>query len=129
MMCRIRSGSLNELRESRRCGPTTTTAKGLAYPTNGVIMGGLDWAFSSTEIWLGSALCVAIVRFAPVQPASLATIWIGLSAFMAAQVVLSVGWPDRYFLVVKTPDPYAACHLYCGRSCSPSVGLTVTSLL
>ena len=62
--------------------------KGLAFPANGVIMGGLDWAFASAEIWIGSLLCVALVHAR--TPPTLYTIWIGLSAFMGAQVLLSI---------------------------------------
>ena len=62
--------------------------KGLAFPANGVIMGGLDWSFASLEIWLGSLLCIALVHAR--SPPTLTTIWIGLSAFMASQVLLSI---------------------------------------
>jgi len=62
--------------------------KGLAFPANGVIMGGLDWSFASLEIWVGSLLCVALVHAR--SPPTLTTIWWGLAAFMAAQTLLSV---------------------------------------
>lgn len=61
--------------------------KGLAFPANGVIMGGLDWSFASLEIWFGSLLCIALVHTH--TPPTLTTIWIGLAAFMASQTLLS----------------------------------------
>ena len=63
--------------------------KGLAYPANGVVMGGLDWQFATFGIWAGSALCIGLVASAP-QPPSLATIWVGLSLFMGSQSLLSI---------------------------------------
>ena len=63
--------------------------KGLAYPANGVVMGGLDWQFATFGIWAGSALCIGLVAAAP-QPPSLATIWVGLSLFMGSQSLLSI---------------------------------------
>ena len=36
-------------------------AKGLAYPVNGVIMGGLDWGFSTAAMWAANAACISIV--------------------------------------------------------------------
>ena len=62
--------------------------KGLAFPSNGVIMGGLDWSFASVEIWAGSLLCIALVHAR--SPPTLVTIWIGLAAFMGAQTLMSV---------------------------------------
>ena len=62
--------------------------KGLAFPANGVIMGGLDWSFSSAGIWLGSLLCIALVHAR--SPPTLVTIWVGLAAFMGSQTLFSV---------------------------------------
>lgn len=53
-----------------------------------MIMGGLDWAFASVQIWIGSALCIALVHAR--SPPTLVTIWAGLAAFMASQTLLSI---------------------------------------
>ena len=63
--------------------------KGLAFPSNGVVMGGLDWGFATAGVWCGSALCVGLVH-AFAGPPTLYSVWIGLSAFMGSQTVLSV---------------------------------------
>eukprot|EP00316_Scyphosphaera_apsteinii_P000612 CAMPEP_0119330032 /NCGR_PEP_ID=MMETSP1333-20130426/77330_1 /TAXON_ID=418940 /ORGANISM="Scyphosphaera apsteinii, Strain RCC1455" /LENGTH=553 /DNA_ID=CAMNT_0007339309 /DNA_START=116 /DNA_END=1774 /DNA_ORIENTATION=- len=84
--------------------------KGLAFPANAVVMGGLDWRFASIGIWLGSLLCLGLVHAR--TPPSLFTIWIGLSAFMASQTLLSVG---RFFsgtgpwalLFPEAPHPHS----------------------
>ena len=58
--------------------------KGLAYPVNGVIMGGLDWSFSTLFMWVANAVCVGIIyKMKPLT--SLSPIWWGLSFFMAIQ--------------------------------------------
>jgi putative MATE family efflux protein len=61
--------------------------KGLAFPSNGVVMGGLDWEFATFGVWAGSALCIGLVHAR--SPPTLLTIWIGLSAFMASQTLFS----------------------------------------
>ena len=61
--------------------------KGLAFPANGVVMGGLDWGFATCGIRIGSLLCVGLVHLN--SPPTLATVWIGLAAFMASQTILS----------------------------------------
>eukprot|EP00607_Mallomonas_marina_P004306 CAMPEP_0182433526 /NCGR_PEP_ID=MMETSP1167-20130531/63775_1 /TAXON_ID=2988 /ORGANISM="Mallomonas Sp, Strain CCMP3275" /LENGTH=126 /DNA_ID=CAMNT_0024622329 /DNA_START=115 /DNA_END=495 /DNA_ORIENTATION=- len=66
----------------------TQIFKSVAYATNGVLMGGLDWEYSSAGMTLAALLCCLIVH---VLPASLWNIWIALCAFMAAQVVISAG--------------------------------------
>ena len=77
-------------------------AKGLAYPVNGVIMGGLDWSFATAAMWAANAACIGIVLAAKrglLPPwlgggagggQSLATLWVGLAAFMWVQVGASV---------------------------------------
>ena len=73
---------------ARACG-RFQVAKGLAYPVNGVVMGGLDWRFSTVAMWSANAACVACLAWGPKlgMPAqSLTTIWIGLAAFMWTQV-------------------------------------------
>ena len=74
--------------------------KGLAFPANGVVMGGLDWGFATAEIWAGTALCIALVHLplpfsaasaaATLASPSLTSIWIGLAAFMASQTLFSI---------------------------------------
>eukprot|EP01041_Mallomonas_annulata_P000297 gene297-533_t len=64
----------------------TQIFKSLAYSTNGVLMGGLDWTYSSAGMAFAAFLCMVIVK---VLPPSLWNIWIGLGAFMATQVVVS----------------------------------------
>ena len=62
--------------------------KGLAFPANGVVMGGLDWGFATVGIWAGTALCLALVHGLS-SPPSLGSIWLGLAAFMASQTLFS----------------------------------------
>ena len=63
---------------------TPQVAKGLAYPVNGVIMGGLDWGWLSLSTWLSNAACCAVIAyFKPTQ--TIATIWYGLCTFMSMQ--------------------------------------------
>jgi Na+-driven multidrug efflux pump len=62
--------------------------KGLAFPANGVVMGGLDWRFATAGIWAGSGLCLALVHAA--SPPTLTSIWLGLAVFMGSQSVLSI---------------------------------------
>jgi hypothetical protein len=38
-------------------------SKGLAYPVNGVVMGGQDWGYLSLATWLSNAACCAIVLY------------------------------------------------------------------
>jgi Na+-driven multidrug efflux pump len=61
--------------------------KGLAFPANGVVMGGLDWTFATAGVWVGSLLCFALVHSA--TPPTLTSIWYGLAAFMSSQSLLS----------------------------------------
>lgn len=61
--------------------------KGLAYSTGGVLLGGLDWLSSSLGMQASAAICIALVW---VLPKSLYSIWIGLAAFMATQVILGL---------------------------------------
>ena len=61
--------------------------KGLAYPANGIIMGGLDWGFASLGLWAGSLCCIGIITFGP-GPPTLLRIWSGIAVFVAAQSIL-----------------------------------------
>ena len=59
--------------------------KGLAYPVNGIIMGGLDWSFSTITMWIANVVCIAmLIGLAPVD---LNSLWAALSVFMAVQWV------------------------------------------
>jgi len=90
----------------------TQVAKGLAYPVNGVVMGGLDWTFSTAAMWAANLGCLAVLRWGSVvfsaassgaltagvvtptsplsAPQSLANIWAALATFMWIQVVASL---------------------------------------
>lgn len=62
--------------------------KGLAYPVNGILMGGLDWRFSMAAMWLANAVCIGMVKTGGVM--TLNKIWWALAAFMATQVVTGI---------------------------------------
>jgi hypothetical protein len=62
--------------------------KGLAYPVNGINMGGLDWKFSMIAMWLANFVCVGMIKFGGVM--TLSKIWWALCAFMATQVVTGI---------------------------------------
>lgn len=69
----------------------TQVLKGLAYPVNGIIMGGLDWKNSMAAMWLANLVCVAMIQFwANADVMSLGKIWWALAAFMGTQVVTGV---------------------------------------
>ena len=64
----------------------TQLFKGLAYSTGGIILGGLDWFWSSLGMQLASVLCIGVIY---VCPPSLWNIWVALALFMATQVLLT----------------------------------------
>lgn len=65
----------------------TQVLKGLAYPVNGIIMGGLDWKFTMAAMWLANFACVGMIRFwAKANAMTLGKIWWALAAFMGTQV-------------------------------------------
>lgn len=69
----------------------TQTLKGLAYPVNGIVMGGLDWVFSMIAMWAANFACVGLIRhFASKGAVSLGMIWWSLAAFMGTQVVTGI---------------------------------------
>ena len=72
----------------------TQILKGLAYPVNGIIMGGLDWVYSMIAMWIANGVCVGMVyNFAQSGingVATLSQLWWSLSAFMAVQVVSGI---------------------------------------
>ena len=61
----------------------TQIFKGLSYSTGGILLGGLDWSYSTFGMCVASAVCVAVTR---VLPSSLWSIWTALAAFMGTQV-------------------------------------------
>ena len=66
----------------------TQVAKGLAYPVNGIVMGGLDWKFTMLAMWLANIVCVGMIQFGGAM--DLNKIWWALSAFMLTQVVTGI---------------------------------------
>mmetsp|Transcript_23534 Transcript_23534/g.23975 ORF Transcript_23534/g.23975 Transcript_23534/m.23975 type:complete len:195 (-) Transcript_23534:193-777(-) len=66
----------------------TQVLKGLAYPVNGIIMGGLDWKFSMIAMWLANAVCIGMLHFG--GTVTLNKIWLALAAFMGTQVVTGI---------------------------------------
>mmetsp|Transcript_27208 Transcript_27208/g.38995 ORF Transcript_27208/g.38995 Transcript_27208/m.38995 type:complete len:334 (-) Transcript_27208:26-1027(-) len=66
----------------------TQVLKGLAYPVNGIIMGGLDWKFTVLAMWAANAVCVGLLRFGGVV--TLNKVWYALAAFMGTQVFTGV---------------------------------------
>lgn len=68
----------------------TQVLKGLAYPVNGIIMGGMDWFFTMSVMWLANASCLGLLHVFRRQSGgavTLAQIWWALAAFMGTQVV------------------------------------------
>ena len=72
----------------------TQVLKGLAYPVNGIIMGGLDWFFTMVVMWIANLTCVGSVRYflrgSATGMVSLDQIWWALAAFMGTQVVAGI---------------------------------------
>lgn len=69
----------------------TQVLKGLAYPVNGIIMGGLDWKFTMIAMWAANLVCVGMVKFGGGGGVmTLDRIWWALAAFMGTQVVTGV---------------------------------------
>ena len=69
----------------------TQTAKGLCYPVNGVIMGGLDWKYTMVAMWVANFACVGLIKYFSLRGAvTLNQVWTALFVFMAAQLVTGV---------------------------------------
>jgi len=70
----------------------TQVFKGLAYPVNGIIMGGSDWIFTMTAMWLANVVCIGMIGFWSLggTAVNLTQIWWALAAFMATQVVTGI---------------------------------------
>lgn len=66
----------------------TQILKGLAYPVNGISMGGLDWKFTMIAMWIANFVCVGMIKFGGVM--TLNKIWWALAAFMATQVICGI---------------------------------------
>jgi len=67
----------------------TQVFKGLAYPVNGIVMGGLDWRFSMVAMWVANVLCVGMMRYWK-GVVTLERIWIALAVFMGSQVFTGI---------------------------------------
>ena len=65
---------------------------GLAYPVNGIVMGGLDWLFSMIAMWAANFACVGLIRAFAMNGGSvtLGKIWWALAAFMGTQVITGI---------------------------------------
>jgi putative MATE family efflux protein len=70
----------------------TQVLKGLAYPVNGILMGGLDWFFSMAAMWLANVARVGLIWYGKRggNAISLGQIWWALAAFMGTQVVTGI---------------------------------------
>eukprot|EP00596_Hydrurales_sp_CCMP1899_P002168 CAMPEP_0119044544 /NCGR_PEP_ID=MMETSP1177-20130426/32194_1 /TAXON_ID=2985 /ORGANISM="Ochromonas sp, Strain CCMP1899" /LENGTH=497 /DNA_ID=CAMNT_0007014767 /DNA_START=44 /DNA_END=1534 /DNA_ORIENTATION=+ len=66
----------------------TQIFKGLSYSTGGILLGGLDWLYSTLGMGIASSLCIGVVFG---LPTTLYTIWVALATFMGAQVI-TAGW-------------------------------------
>lgn len=64
--------------------------KGLAYPTNGIVMGAMDWQFSTVTMWVSNIAAMGYLRRVGAGGLGLAEIWKGLTIFMAVQVGVSL---------------------------------------
>ena len=62
--------------------------KGLAYPVNGISMGGLDWKFTMIAMWVANIVCVGMIKLG--GPMTLGKVWWALAAFMGTQVVSGI---------------------------------------
>jgi hypothetical protein len=69
----------------------TQVLKGLAYPVNGIIMGGMDWIFTMTAMWAANFVAVGMIKGWSLGGAvSPGQIWWALAAFMGTQVVTGI---------------------------------------
>eukprot|EP00617_Octactis_speculum_P001169 CAMPEP_0185793390 /NCGR_PEP_ID=MMETSP1174-20130828/159442_1 /TAXON_ID=35687 /ORGANISM="Dictyocha speculum, Strain CCMP1381" /LENGTH=380 /DNA_ID=CAMNT_0028488525 /DNA_START=760 /DNA_END=1902 /DNA_ORIENTATION=+ len=67
-------------------------AMGAAYPINGVLMGGMDWKWSSRGIWASNVACLLALAIGRILPGgqSLTSIWASLAVFMWVQCLTGV---------------------------------------
>ena len=70
----------------------TQVLKGLAYPVNGIVMGGLDWGISMVSMWGANLACVGLLQLwkRGGAPLSLQQVWTALAVFMGTQVVTGI---------------------------------------
>eukprot|EP00962_Isochrysis_galbana_P040006 scaffold14464_cov108-Isochrysis_galbana.AAC.2 len=68
----------------------TQVIKGLAYPSNAMLMGGSDWLASTLAMWASSALLVRLLS-SPTSGSGLMDVWAALAACFAMQVVTALG--------------------------------------
>eukprot|EP00980_Cylindrotheca_fusiformis_P016686 scaffold5024_cov136-Cylindrotheca_fusiformis.AAC.15 len=69
----------------------TQVLKGLAYPVNGIIMGGMDWVFTMVAMWAANFVAVGMIKgWSLGGQVSLGQIWWALAAFMGTQVVSGI---------------------------------------
>ena len=72
----------------------TQVFKGLAYPVNGIVMGGLDWIFTMLAMWAANIVCVGMIRGWAMKSVNgavtLGQLWWALAAFMGTQVVTGI---------------------------------------
>ena len=61
----------------------TQIFKGLAYSTGGILLGGLDWGWSTMSMIISAFVCVSLLT---ILPQNLWNVWLVLSAFMGTQV-------------------------------------------
>jgi len=66
----------------------TQMLKGLAYPVNGISMGGLDWKFTMIAMWVANIVCVSMIKFGGTM--TLGKVWWALAAFMGTQVASGI---------------------------------------
>eukprot|EP01032_Pedospumella_encystans_P026751 gene26751-30231_t len=65
----------------------TQLCKAIEHSTSGILLGGLDWEWSSLGALVSSVLCVSLIS---VLPKTLWNIWLGLTVLMAAQVGIAL---------------------------------------
>ena len=62
----------------------TQIFKGLSYSTGGILLGGMDWLWSTAGMVVASVACIGVVV---ALPNSLWNIWVALAVFMGTQVL------------------------------------------
>ena len=75
----------------------TQIFKGLSYSTGGILLGGLDWSFSTLGMCIASTVCVGVVSC---FPSSLWNIWVALAAFMGTQVIFILLFYFIHFILL-----------------------------
>ena len=65
----------------------TQIFKGLSYSTGGILLGGMDWAYSTMGMVIAAVCAISYVLLTPL---TLWNIWVGLAVFMGMQVLTAV---------------------------------------